>query len=118
MASIPTLERRDGTVGGGPAEPAPLQVDLHVSLTAHPELRLAVRLRVSSSRAPVRLFLYLDGDLAEAWVAADATYEIPAGRVPAGRHALTARVVDALGRWAGASLMVDIPPPVVRPDAA
>lgn len=102
----------------GAVAPAPLRVALQVALAAHPELRLSVRLRVTGSRAPVRLFLYIDGDPIEAWVAADATYEIPAGRVPAGRHALTARAVDALGRWAGASLMVEIPPPGVLPNAA
>ena len=117
MASIQTTGRRD-VAEWGPAEPAPVRVALQVALDAHPELRLSVRLRVTASRAPVRLFLYIDGDLAEAWVGADATYEIPAGRVPAGRHALTARAVDALGHWAGASLMVEVPPPAVRPDAA
>ena len=40
------------------------------------------------------------------------------GRVPAGRHALTARAVDALGRWAGASVLVDIPARGLEPDAA
>lgn len=102
----------------GSATPAPLGVALQAALAAHPEVRLSVRLRVSGSRAPVRLSLYIDGDPIEAWVAADATYEVPAGWLRAGRHAVTARAVDALGRWAGASLIVDIPRPGVLPDAA
>ena len=99
-------------------EPAAFRVVVRALLTAHPELRLSVRLRATDSRAPVRLSLYMDGDLAEAWVGTDATYEIPTGRVPAGRHALTARAVDALGRWAGASVLVDIPARGLEPDAA
>ena len=102
----------------GPAAPAPLRLRLQAGLSVHPELRLSVRLGVADPHTPVRLFLYIDGDLVETWVTSDASWEMPAARVPAGRHVLTARAVDAFGRWAGASQTVEIPIPPATPEAA
>jgi hypothetical protein len=71
------------------------------------ETDTVIRLRVNGARTPTRLYLYLDGDLADTWVDVEASYDAPAGRLAPGRHAVTARAVDALGRWAGASTIVE-----------
>ncbi|HEY7517790.1 MAG TPA: hypothetical protein VIE36_05785 [Methylomirabilota bacterium] len=66
-----------------------------------------IRIRVAGARMPVRIYLYVDGDLADMWVDVEAVYELQAGRFPAGPHAITARAVDHLGRWGGASTVVE-----------
>lgn len=71
------------------------------------EMDTVIRLRVNGARTPTRLYLYVDGDLADTWVDVEATYDAPAGRLAPGRHAVTVRAVDALGRWAGASTIVE-----------
>ena len=66
-----------------------------------------VRIRVAGGRMPVRIFLYVDGDLADMWVDLAAAYDLTAGRFSPGPHAITARAVDNLGRWGGASMVVE-----------
>jgi len=66
-----------------------------------------IRLRVNGARTPARLYLYVDGDLADTWVDVEASYDVSSTRLAPGRHAVTARAVDALGRWAGASTIVE-----------
>jgi len=46
------------------------------------------------------------GDLAEAWTDSEGSFDLSLDEYGPGRHAVTARAVDALGRWAGASLIV------------
>ena len=71
------------------------------------EIDTVIRLRVHGARTPTRLYLYIDGDLADSWVDIEAAYDAHAERITPGRHAVTARAVDALGRWAGASTIVE-----------
>ena len=71
------------------------------------QLDTVIRLRVHGARTPTRLYLYIDGDLADSWVDIEAAYDAHAERLTPGRHAVTARAVDALGRWAGASTIVE-----------
>jgi hypothetical protein len=71
------------------------------------ETGTVIRLRVRGARLPTRLYLYVNGDLADSWVDVEATYDAAPGRLPPGRHAVTARAVDALGRWAGTSVIVE-----------
>ena len=71
------------------------------------EAETVIRLRVSGARTPTRLYLYVDGDLADTWVDVEANSDAAPGRLKPGRHAVTARAVDALGRWAGASTIVE-----------
>jgi hypothetical protein len=65
-----------------------------------------VRVRVDGARPPFRLYLYVDGQLEEAWIPAAETSEHPCPSLASGRHTITARAVDAGGRWGGASTLL------------
>ena len=67
---------------------------------------IAVRVDVQEASAPLRVSIYLDGDLVDTWVPRATEYEV---RLPdvRGRHVVTARVIDAEGRWGGASELVE-----------
>jgi hypothetical protein len=67
---------------------------------------VSIRARVTGGRPPVRLFLYVNGDLAEAWTESEGFFDLSLDEYGPGRHAVTARGVDVLGRWAGASMVV------------
>jgi len=109
MGSVSTLDHaRSNTrpVAGG--RPPTLRVTLHRGDPARDaELGIAtLSLRVTGARLPVRLYLYVNGDLAETWSDREASFDFPLDLYGPGRHAVTARAVDALGRWAGASTIV------------
>jgi hypothetical protein len=67
---------------------------------------VTIHLRVTGARLPLRLYLCVNGDLAEAWTEREASFDFSLDVYGPGRHAVTARAVDALGRWAGASTVV------------
>ena len=67
---------------------------------------VSLRVRVTGARGPVRLYLYVNGDLADAWTEGQGQFDLSLDEYGPGRHAVTARGVDALGRWAGASMVV------------
>lgn len=67
---------------------------------------VSIRARITGGRAPVRLYLYVNGDLAEAWTEPEGYFDLSLDEYGPGRHAVTARGVDTLGRWAGASMVV------------
>jgi hypothetical protein len=116
MGTISTLDRERSarTRESGRVRPATLRVTLETGMpeTADPDAIASVHIHVSGARAPIRLYLYVDGDLADAWTDTQAVYELQVKDVKPGRHAITARAVDALGRWAGASLIFDTSDPV------
>lgn len=66
----------------------------------------SIHVQVLGGRAPVRTYLYVNGDLAEAWTESEGLFDLSLDHYGPGRHAVTARAVDALGRWAGASMVV------------
>ena len=72
-----------------------------------PEDAVAVRVDVMEAANPLRVSIYVDGDLVDTWVPANNGYEfhLPGVR---GRHLFTARAIDARGRWGGASTLFDI----------
>jgi len=67
---------------------------------------VSIRARVAGGRLPVRMYLYVNGDLAEAWTESEGEFDLSLDHYGPGRHAVTARAVDALGRWAGTSMVV------------
>jgi hypothetical protein len=67
---------------------------------------VSIRARARGGRLPVRMYLYVNGDLAEAWTESEGEFDLSLDHYGPGRHAVTARAVDALGRWAGASMVV------------
>ena len=103
MGSVTRLEPREGTprtTGARGVRPGRIAVQVEVE-------EATVRIRVVGARMPARIYLYVDGDLADMWVDVEAAYELQAGRFAAGPHAITARAVDHLGRWGGASTVVE-----------
>jgi Big-like domain-containing protein len=92
---------------------APTRSGLHVSITGPreggPGSPLVVTMRITGGVAPIRLGLYVDGGLIEEWTSAPATCACAVDSLTPGRHALTVRAVDALGRWRGASAVLEVP---------
>ena len=90
------------------ARPPALRVTLETGdpVTDNAMGAVAIRVRVSGGRLPVRVYLYVNGDLAEAWTESEGEFDLSLDHYGPGRHAVTARAVDALGRWAGASMVV------------
>lgn len=103
MGTVTRLEPR-GAVSRGPAARGPRPGRIAVQVEAEDG---TIRIRVAGARMPARIYLYVDGDLADMWVDVEAAYELQAGRFAAGPHAITARAVDHLGRWGGASTVVE-----------
>jgi hypothetical protein len=99
--------------GGRRGHAAPRRPGLLVSVKAleagaGPGNDLVLKVNVQGERPPVRLYLYIDGDLVDARIPAEKRSEFRAPAAGAGRHLVTARAVDALGRWGGASMVVDL----------
>ena len=101
MGTVSPLDRDRARVASG-RQPRATRLTVMIE-----ERETKIRLRVNGARTPTRLYLYVDGDLADTWVDVEASYDVSAGRLAPGRHAVTARAVDALGRWAGASTIVE-----------
>ena len=79
---------------------------LHVVIASIEAGDPIVRVRVDGARPPFRLYLYVDGELAEAWIPAADVQELScAALATGGRHSVTARAIDVLGRWGAASLI-------------
>ncbi len=68
---------------------------------------LSVRVQLEGGVGPVRLYVYLDGDLVDTWVPSAAGYEFRTTRVGDHRHTITVRAVDARGRSETASTIVN-----------
>jgi hypothetical protein len=86
---------------------------LHVALCVTPvddvmgpDDAMAVQVDVRDAAKPLRVSIYVDGDLVDTWVPAHEAYEIHLPGVR-GRHVVTARAVDSEGRWGGASTMIE-----------
>jgi hypothetical protein len=67
---------------------------------------VTIQIRAVGGHLPVRLYLYVNGDLAGSWMGREASFDFSLDVYGPGRHAVTARVVDAHGRRAGASTVV------------
>jgi hypothetical protein len=81
-----------------------------LALSSHagrPEVHLSVR----GGTAPVRLYLYVDGDLQDSQSSGSDRFRVDLVGLDVGRHTLTARAIDATGRWGGASIVVAVPEP-------
>jgi hypothetical protein len=84
-----------------------LDVSLLVDPAAAPDgAEHFILVRLGGGTPPLRVYLYVNGALAESWMPAPATCEVALGGLGPGRHAVTARAIDASGRWGGASAVV------------
>ncbi len=91
------------------AENPGLQVALSVKSVENvmgPDDAVAVRVDVLQAARPLRVSIYLDGDLVDTWIPARKDYELHVPGVR-GRHVFTARAIDAFGRWGGASTLFE-----------
>lgn len=98
--------------GRAPAavRPPTLRVAMDIGFSDDPgRAAAAVHVHVSGARPPVRVHIYVDGDLAAVQCGTGLIYDLPVGRAPSGRHTVTVRASDALGRWADTSMLVDLP---------
>jgi hypothetical protein len=91
-----------------PIENPGLRVALSVKAvgdTMGPDESVAVRVDVADAVKPMRVSIYVDGDLVDTWTPTQTNYEfhVPGIR---GRRVVTARAIDAAGRWGGASTTV------------
>ena len=91
---------------------APHAPGLRVTLSVKPvedamsDDALAVRVDVMGAARPLRVSVYLDGDLVDTWVPpTNNGCELRLSDVR-GRHVITARAFDACGRWGGASVLI------------
>ena len=99
--------------GGRRGHAAPRRPGLLVSVKAleagaGPGNDLVVKVSVEGEKPPMRLYLYIDGELADVQAPAEARSEFRSKGSSVGRHLVTARAIDATGRWGGASLVVDL----------
>jgi hypothetical protein len=79
---------------------------IQVAIAAHEAGAAIVRVSVDGAQGPFRLYLYVDGELTEAWIPAAEMNELPCPALLSnGRHTVTARAIDALGRWGAASML-------------
>ena len=103
MGTISRLQARDSEGRTAPGHmPRPGRIAVHIDAVHD-----AVHVRIAGARMPARIYLYVDGDLADSWVDVEAFYELEAARLAPGPHAITARAVDTLGRWGGASTVIE-----------
>ena len=104
----PLFAARPASSERPPARPQAIRVTLETGdpVTDATLGVVSLRARVAGGRLPVRLYLYVNGDLAEAWTESEGEFDLSLDHYGPGRHAVTARAVDALGRWAGASMIV------------
>lgn len=98
----------DSVVDQGRRTVEPLHPGLDVSVFAlhRPAGRSRLRLGVHGATGPVRLHLYVDGELVESWTPAPPLFDFDLGALGDGRHAVTARAIDATGRWGGSSIIL------------
>lgn len=108
MQGSVTVKELKRIVFGAPEPVRPgLDVSLMVGFTPVPERSGHVALvRLAGGAPPLRVSLYVDGDLVEGWMPAPETCELPLPALGPGRHAVTVRAVDAHGRWGGASAVL------------
>src|SRR5262245_26758855 len=81
-------------------------LDVSLVTLEHPEGRWRLLIGVRGETTPMRVHLYVDGELRESWTPAPSsvTFDLE-GLVP-GQHTVTARAIDASGRWGGSSALV------------
>lgn len=111
MTPAMVIAQRGGGVTAAPRPAAPARPGLDVEITAVPSPardHVRVDVQATSGEGPLRLYLYIDGDLVGAWGQAAASWESAGDDVAPGRHVATARVIDSRGRWGGASTVVEI----------
>ena len=102
MQAVDTVahrERRAPKLGPG--------LEVFMFAAGRPAGHATLRIGARGGASPMRLHVYVDGELVESWTAAPPMVTVDLGAVRPGRHAVTARAIDATGRWGGTSIVID-----------
>lgn len=78
---------------------------IQVAIAAETRGEATIRVRVEGAHGTFRLYLYVDGELTEAWIPGNEITELACPTLASGRHTVTARAIDGLGRWGAASVL-------------
>ena len=81
-------------------------LDVSLITLEHPEGHWQLLIGVRGETTPMRVHLYVDGELVESWTPAPSSLTFDLGGLEPGQHAVTARAIDATGRWGGSSVVV------------
>lgn len=107
-----------GVRSGAPVRRPGLDVTVTVRRVAWEAEGPLVRVRVAGASGLFRVYVYADGELVEAWIPGAESNEFVCRALASGRHTVTARAIDALGRWGGASTLYGaVAPPSLVHDA-
>lgn len=98
------IDRTSGR-SGAPVRRPGLDVSVTLRRVAWESEGPLVRVRVAGANGPFRVYVYADGELVQAWIPGRESNEFVCHGLASGRHTVTARAIDALGRWGGASML-------------
>jgi hypothetical protein len=76
--------------------------------------RWRLLISVRGETTPMRVHLYVDGELVESWTPAPSRVTFDLAGLAPGQHTVTARAIDATGRWGGSSAVVGHHMPATR----
>jgi hypothetical protein len=106
VTRLPIGRRARAALGG--ARPAPLRLTLRAGDPAvdGPLGIASLEVRATGGRAPVQLTLAVNGELARSWTSSRGQFDLSLDEYGPGRHVVTVRAVDGLGRRATASVVI------------
>jgi hypothetical protein len=81
-------------------------LDVSLVTLERPGARWRLLIGVRGETTPMRVHLYVDGELVESWTPAPSSVTFDLDGLAPGQHAVTARAIDATGRWGGSSAVV------------
>ncbi|MBI1735579.1 MAG: hypothetical protein HYR51_10425 [Candidatus Rokubacteria bacterium] len=102
---VKAVDTRTDARSGAAARRPGLDVSVSIRRVAWEREGALVHVRVSGGSGPFRVYVYADGELVEAWIPGGESNEFLCRALATGRHTVTARAIDAHGRWGGASVL-------------
>jgi hypothetical protein len=103
---LPIGGRPRGTQGSGRRPPLRLTLRTGDPAVDGPLGVASLEARVAGGCIPVRLSLTVNGELVRTWAAPRGRFDLSLDEYGPGRHVVTARATDGLGRRAAASVVV------------
>jgi hypothetical protein len=106
VTMLPIGGRPRGAQGAGRRSPLRLTLRTGDPAVDGPLGVASLEARVTGARVPVRLSLTVNGELVRTWAAPRGRFDLSLDEYGPGRHVVTARATDGLGRRATASVVV------------